>query len=312
MNRLILFAHYDKDAVVDDYVLHLLEGLKPYCERLIFVSDSALDEVERAKIIPFGECVHAEPHGEYDFGSWRRCYEHVASEIETYDEVVFANDSCFGPLYDFGEMFDKMEKTPCDFWGISGTIIRRINQYCVNSYFMGFRQNVVKNSEFQSFWKNVTKLNNKYEIVGKYEFGLSDLLHDQGFKSDVYCGWYDTDIMVASSFFSKIWMKKRCPVVKAKLFRENPEEAPKLAKWLAKLDKTYPRKFIDDVVLRYLGTLHPEHYDYKYPTFKTYYIHKNVLSVKARYTKTRKWWRYYLKLFGIPIFMIILPSGGDK
>ncbi|WP_167730664.1 rhamnan synthesis F family protein [Terasakiella sp. SH-1] len=308
MKRLILFAHYDKDNLVDDYVVRLLEGIKPHYERLVFVSDVDLSETECAKIAPFGEVIHTAPHGEYDFGSWKRAFLAVEQDLANYDEVLFVNDSCFGPVYNFDEMFRTMDQNPCDFWGVSGTIIKRINQYCVNSYFMGFRKPVVGNKRFQSFWKNITKLDNRYEIVGKYEFGLSDLLHEEGFKSDCYVGWYDTNIMVASAFFPKVWQKKRCPLVKIKLLRVNPEQAPKLEMWLDKLDVAYPRKFIDGLIKRYLGTKHPDHYDYRFPIFKTYYGHKDLLALKGRYTKNRKWWRFYIKILGIPL-MIVLPSG---
>jgi len=307
MKRLILFAHYDKDNLVDDYVVRLLEGLKPHYERLVFVSDVDLDQTERDKITPYGEIAHAAPHGEYDFGSWKRAYQYAGEDLQNYDEVIFANDSCFGPVYDLAEMFTQMEASPVDFWGVSGTIIKRINQYCVNSYFMAFRKSVVANSKFQNFWQTVTKLESRYEIVGKYEFGLSDLLHDEGFKSDCYCGWYDTNIMAASAFFPKIWAKKRCPFVKVKLLRVNPEEANKLGYWLEKLDTMYPRNLIDDLIERYLGTKNPAHYHFKYPIFKTYYGHKNLLAFKGRYTKNRKWWRFYIKILGIPL-TLILPS----
>ena len=307
MKRVILFAHYDKDNIVDDYVLHLLNGLKPYYDRLIFVTDCPLPAEEKAKIEPFGEIAHAEPHGEYDFGSWKRAFAYLGDQVEDYDEVVIANDSCFGPLYDFGEMFSKMEKRPVDFWGISGTITKKIDEYCINSYFVAFRSNIVKNQAFKDFWPQIVHLDDKLEIVGRYEYGLSNLLHDQGFKSEPYVGWYDTDIMVASSFFSNIWAKKRCPVVKVKMFRENPEEQPHLGRWLEKLSASYPRKYIDDLVKRYIGTTDPAHYHFKYPIFKTYFGHRNLLAFKGRYTKNRKWWRFYIKILGIPL-TIFLPA----
>lgn len=42
MNRITIFAHYDRDAVIDEYVLYYLRGLKEVAARVLFVSDAAL------------------------------------------------------------------------------------------------------------------------------------------------------------------------------------------------------------------------------------------------------------------------------
>jgi len=312
MKRLILFAHYDKDNIIDDYVIRFLEGLVPHYDRLVFASDSDLPDVELEKVRRFGEIAHASHHGEYDFGSWKRAFQYVGESLHEFDEAIIINDSCFGPLYDFSELFDTMDKRTCDFWGVTGTITKRIKQYCINNYIMCMRKPIFSSNRFHEFWQNVTKLGDKLEIVGKYEFGLSDLLHEEGFKSDVYCGWYDTDIMVTSAFFPRVWKKKRCPIVKVKVFRTNFEEVPHVGAWLEKLNAHYPRSLIDNLVKRYIGTTDPAHYYFKYPQFKHYYGHKNLLAVKARYTKSKKWWRFHIKLLGIYIFMIWLPSRRPK
>lgn len=40
--------------------------------------------------------------------------------LEQYDEIIFLNDSVFGPFYPFGEMFLKMEeRKELDFWGVT-------------------------------------------------------------------------------------------------------------------------------------------------------------------------------------------------
>lgn len=309
MKRLIAFAHFDKDAVVDEYVVKLLDGVKPFADRIVFVSDSPLSESEISKVSPYAECVFADRHSMYDFGSWKIGLTAVRDELADYDEVIVMNDSCFGPISDFGEVFETMDQRSCDFWGLTGTHLRKKQHFSINSYFMAFRRNVVQDPAFMGFWQSVEKQENKSDVVYKYEFGISDLLHDKGYKSDTYCGWFFTDIMVSSAFFPVVWKKKKCPLVKVKLLRLNPTMAPKLDQWLDTLNSVYPRYLVDNLVERYLGTVVPEHYTFRYPTFKTYWGHDRLISTKARYTKSKKWWRFYLKLLGIPVFMLILPSG---
>ena len=38
MKRLAIFAHYDKDNIIDDYVIYYLKELKKSFETIIFVS----------------------------------------------------------------------------------------------------------------------------------------------------------------------------------------------------------------------------------------------------------------------------------
>ncbi|WP_417822653.1 rhamnan synthesis F family protein [Thalassospira lucentensis] len=312
MKRLIAFAHYDKDAVVDDYVLRLLDGIKPFADRIVFVSDSPLSDSEAAKILNYGECVFARRHEMYDFGSWKIALSHVWNDLEAYDELVIMNDSCFGPIADFQSVFDEMDRCECDFWGLTGTHLRKKKHFSLNSYFMAFRKSVLKNPKFKEFWSGVEIQKSKSDVVYKYEFGISDLLHAQGYKSNSYCGWFHTDVMVSSAFFPVVWRKKKCPLVKVKLFRLNPTMAPKLDCWLDVLGTVYPRLLVDNLVERYLGVSVPDHYNYRYPTFKTYWGSDRLISTKARYTKSKKWWRYYVKFLGIPVLMLILPSGIKK
>ena len=38
MKRAVVFAHYDKDNIVDDYVIYYIKALKEIAETIIFVS----------------------------------------------------------------------------------------------------------------------------------------------------------------------------------------------------------------------------------------------------------------------------------
>jgi len=99
MNRIAFFAHYDPDGKIDDYVLHYLSGLfRSEVKELYFASDCSLDEEELAKLPNAVEVVYATRHGEYDFGSWKRCFDSVnLSARSDVDELILCNDSCYGP-----------------------------------------------------------------------------------------------------------------------------------------------------------------------------------------------------------------------
>jgi lipopolysaccharide biosynthesis protein len=97
-NRITIFAHFDRDNLVDDYVILYLKGLREVSEKIIFVSDGKIIEEEKFKLSELCSDIIDEKHGEYDFGSHKRGFnffkEKYSQEFESAKEIIFANDSC--------------------------------------------------------------------------------------------------------------------------------------------------------------------------------------------------------------------------
>ena len=103
-----------------------------------------------------------------------------ALDLSRFDEVVVCNDSVYGPFYDLTEIFLRMEKVQCDFWGVteSDEIARHLQ-----SYFLVFRKSVLADNAFGGFWERVEVVRDKKEIIERYEVGLLQLLLAHGFIS---------------------------------------------------------------------------------------------------------------------------------
>ena len=103
MKRIAIFAHYSKDNIIEDYVIYLIKELKKVVDKIIFISDSNVDEKEIKNIKDYIYYYNCSKHGEYDFGSYKKgCY--WAKEnylLSDFEELIFINDSCYGPLYPF-------------------------------------------------------------------------------------------------------------------------------------------------------------------------------------------------------------------
>lgn len=119
MKRVVVFAHYDKNNKIDDYVAYYLKSLKEVGCEVVFVSCCELDNSEIEKVKDYVIHSICEKHDEYDFGSYKRGFLYLKNFLNVYDELVFANDSCYGPIYPISEVFANMEKEDCDFWGIT-------------------------------------------------------------------------------------------------------------------------------------------------------------------------------------------------
>ena len=131
-----------------------------------------------------------EKHGEYDFGSYKRGYEYLLKNnvLCNFDELIFANDSCYAPLFDFKDMFDVMSNKSVDFWGNSANHNDKFdNIKHVQSYFIVFKPQVFNSDVFKNFIKSMKAETNKDDIIKKYECGLTDTLSKNHFHWDVYC-----------------------------------------------------------------------------------------------------------------------------
>lgn len=188
MRRVAIFASYNKKGIIATYVVHFLKELKKEVNDIIFVADNEVspDEEDKIKdIVTYSLC---ERHACYDFGSYRRGYEWADENglLKDADELIFCNDSCYGPVYPFREVFLKMETMDCDFWGMTESYQIR---YHLQSYFLVFRRNVFSSDSFRSFVSSFEKQKNFWEYVKKYETTFAEHLLSSGFRCASFCSY---------------------------------------------------------------------------------------------------------------------------
>lgn len=174
--RLILFAHFDSKNCVRPYILHHLEALKALGE-VWFISNSPLPPSESERVKPYvGNVILRENTG-LDFGMWKTALQSV--NLESYDELLLTNSSIVGPSSPLGPIFERMNGTDCDFWGMTESWEMT---HHLQSYFLVFRKPVIQSMAFAQFWEGVLPYTSRFNIVHSYELGLSPWLWQNGFK----------------------------------------------------------------------------------------------------------------------------------
>lgn len=237
MSRIAVFAHYDINNTVDDYVLFYINELLKVCDDIVFVSCGNLSDTEKQKL-NMCKTVIAEPHDEYDFGSYKRGFLYAKENhlLDNCKELVFVNDSCFGPFKPLKPIFDKMEQSKCDFWGLTknqwgfilknGKALDTINSKCVDavrphiqSYFFVLRPSVFDSKVFKDFITSVKPENNKNIVIEKYEIGMTELLEEKLYISDfVYHDFYKFN-NPSIFFWRDFYNKTDFPFIKCSLLR---------------------------------------------------------------------------------------------
>jgi rhamnosyltransferase len=201
--RAIIFVHYDKNNIVDDYIYFYLKELQKNTSHLVFVSTAKLSEETIDKVSNYCSKVIVRENIGYDFMSYKVGLE--SFDYTQYNEVVICNDSVYGPLYPLKNVFEEIQKNACDFWGITDNTDM---SYHLQSYFLVFRKNIVQSDAFKSFWEDVKVLNDKYKIIKQYEVGLTQYLHTSGFKSETYTTFKPTYTQIVVTLMKKLTLNK--------------------------------------------------------------------------------------------------------
>ena len=216
-NRTVVFAHFDVNNLIQDYIVYYLKELSKIANDIIFVSDSDIDEKQLEKISDIVTHSIVGRHGEYDFGSYKKGYLYLCDTngLNNTDNLIFANDSCYAPITSFEKMFESMDEKKLDFWGITankdsywGNILH------AQSYFLTLSSDVFLSDTFKNFINSICHQNSKKDVVSKYEVGLTHILENAGFKWGVYC---ERSKLVWCSLVLKykdLISKENCPVLK--------------------------------------------------------------------------------------------------
>lgn len=181
MLRACIFAHYDKDDLVQEYVHYYLKELHNVAQKIVFVTVSTISNEDVEKLQRFNvEVVRRENIG-YDFYSYKVGIAQL--ELDGYDELIICNDSVFGPIFPMKSIFKSMQNRVCDFWGITDS---DLIAHHLQSYFLVFRKSVLNSTIFSDFWNGVDVLTDKNEIIKQYEVGVSQKLLGENFTLLAY------------------------------------------------------------------------------------------------------------------------------
>lgn len=181
MKRLCVFAHFDKDNIVDEYVLFYLRDIRKVADRIVFVSTSSLASETISTLKNICDAVIIRKNEGYDFASWQTALK--SEKLKDFDELILCNDSVYGPLFPLEQVFSEMKGKNCDFWGLTSNYDIA---YHVQSYFLVFRKTILVSGVFQKFWDSMEIQRSKAKVIKLCEIGLSQTLLKAGFKASIY------------------------------------------------------------------------------------------------------------------------------
>ncbi len=183
--RLVLFAHYDPQDQVDDYVCFYLQQLHACGCAVVFVSGAAgLRAESAAKILPFCEGVFTQQTRSLDFGSWNLAWQylqHRGWRLDHFQQFILANDSVYGPLFPLQEMLGSF--TGADMYGMTES---NEGGNHLQSFFLVWDLNANTRAFLKLFWQRFRYVVGKQKLIRTYEIGISRMARRAGLRLQAY------------------------------------------------------------------------------------------------------------------------------
>ncbi len=190
--RTAIFAAFSGDGRLKDTVLYYLKGLREVADNIVFVANCPIFPDEVAKLDGLVRLAVFQHHGCYDFGSYKIGWNEAKAlgllEPDVCDELVVCNDSCYGPVFPFTELFQKMAdrwkeaERPADFWGMS--LVCQYGRRMIPSYFYVFGPAVLEGSELDRWFDRMEPCGNRGQVVLRCESVLTQYLESSDYVSD--------------------------------------------------------------------------------------------------------------------------------
>lgn len=190
MRRLLIYVIKDIDGIADEYIFPVLEEMDKYTEEIIIVSGFPLQKESREKLKFYAEKIIELEDCKDTALIQKAAIERLGWEKpESFDEVLFMDDTVMGPLYPLRDMFVSMSEKNVDFWGITEAYQDESepNGMCdygyfpnyIQMYFFAVRKNMLESKEFHDYWKNVT-------LQSRHERRFTRYFSDCGYRFGVF------------------------------------------------------------------------------------------------------------------------------
>lgn len=178
MRRAVILVHFDRRRTLASFVMEALRQYREVADKVVLVSTSLQelpDKLRRSTILD--HFIPRENIG-YDFCSWKAALDSIKG-IRDFDEVIFSNDSVYGPLWSLKEILTDPRTRDADFWGMAKCDLHTPH---VQSWFFAARSSLIRSDPFERFWRQVRPLPTKEETIHNYEIGMTTYFRMCGMK----------------------------------------------------------------------------------------------------------------------------------
>jgi hypothetical protein len=184
-NKCIIYAHYDKDNIIKQYVLKTLAIFAQLGYDILFYTTSSIINNYDKEYLPFKINYFDLNHGSgTDWYMWLAGCNQLKLQLNKYDWITLINDSMLigiNGIENMKETIHEMENKDVDFWGHWDST--EINYHIMSSFFV-LKYNVI--DSFIVFCKQfLIPCKTRKDIILYCETKFTQYLKEAGFKTAV-------------------------------------------------------------------------------------------------------------------------------
>ena len=180
--KVVFLVHYSADALISKSFETLVDEFVRHHYYVIIVSSATAEgPLLWPKGLPPDVTVYRRPNIGYDFGSWSAILElHPAAAAGP--QVLLVNDSLLGPFRPLTDVLTGFETNPADVWGLVNTTQHTLH---LQSHWVGYHGGILSDKPLRDFWADIRIEPTKWDLIRRYELGLSAHLLANGYRIGV-------------------------------------------------------------------------------------------------------------------------------
>lgn len=278
-NRVLIYFFYDEAGIVDDYAVYFLKELTKVTGKSIAVVNGFLTTASRRKLENVVDEVICRENKGYDSWAYKEAIEHLGWEhLAEFDELLMVNYTLFGPFYPFEKVFEKMEASDADFWGLQRsyekpdmkfiggkkTVHGYMPEFPLSSFWV-IRERLLHSYEFKHYWGTLHEIKDYTDACLYHEPVFAKNMCDFGFTMDTFLSEAERNFSInptIDNIYHQVVVEK-LPVIRRRTF-------------FNAVDPCFDEGFSNDLsrTLKYVE----ENYDYDINL-----IHQNLLRTCTMY-----------------------------
>lgn len=188
MKRLCIYLIFDKENIIDRYILYMLQELRTCSSYILVVNNSQYIENGKEKLENYADKVICRDNIGFDAGGFKEalCSYLGWDKVFEYDELILVNDSIFGPFKPMKNIFSEMDNSKADFWGLA-THGKRGNVFLehIQTYFLVVRSRMLHSVQFKNYWERMPFYATFLDVVYEHEVKFTAYFKELGYTYDV-------------------------------------------------------------------------------------------------------------------------------
>lgn len=193
MKRLCLYLTYDKQNIVDRYIGYMLMELRSCVDTIVVICNEK--EISRGQDIleAYADKIFLRENIGLDVGGFKDALCNLLgwTEVLKYDALILINDSFFGPFSPMKDIFETMDKTQADFWGLCkhAEWVSAEKIYYpehIQSFFIAIQKDMLHSEEFRKYWEEMPYYFSYDEVVMRHERIFTEYFSKLGYKYACY------------------------------------------------------------------------------------------------------------------------------